>query len=412
MWPPSYDSCCSAGGSSDPSTPVKFGGTQTDAFGRLRVSQPYTLFDSQNRYKLNSKFVSNTATGGTVNYIQAQSAANLYVTGTLGSSVIRESRQVFPYQPGKSLFIMMTLVMNQSKSGLRQRVGYFGSDNGYNLELSDQILSIVERSNVYGTITTTAVPQSSWNYDALNGTGISGITLDITKSQIFWIDMEWLGVGSVRTGFVINGQFSTCHVFHHANMIPTTYITTAVLPIRYEITNTGTTSGSSNLMQICSTVLSEGGYAPKEVLHVQSRGDTQVSTGIVEPLISIRLKAGRLDSVVVIKQISIAVKTNSDVSQWFLVVNGTPTTGTSWVNHPTSDSVQYDISSTAITGGSNVYSGFAQTGSPTTSLSVDTFELQLGRDSFTQVSDVVTLCAVGSTTNPHVFSSISWAELV
>ena len=32
-------------------------GTATDAFGRLRVSNPFTIFDSQNRYKENNEFL-------------------------------------------------------------------------------------------------------------------------------------------------------------------------------------------------------------------------------------------------------------------------------------------------------------------------------------------------------------------
>jgi hypothetical protein len=55
----------------------------------------------------------------------------------------------------------------------------------------------------------TVVPQTNWNIDKLDGTGISGITLDISKAQILWMDIEWLGLGTVRIGFVINGNLFT-----------------------------------------------------------------------------------------------------------------------------------------------------------------------------------------------------------
>ena len=116
----------------------------------------------------------------------------------------------------------------------------------------------VERSLSLGT--TIRVAQEDWNIDKLDGTGPSGITLNSSKAQILWMDIEWLGVGSVRIGFVIDGAFIHCHTFHHSNIIESTYITSGSLPLRYEIANTGITTSTSNLKQICSSVISEGGY--------------------------------------------------------------------------------------------------------------------------------------------------------
>ena len=73
---------------------------QLDAFGRLRVSQPMTLFDSQQRFGLDKAFISNTATGGTISWIPTQSSANLTVVNSTGSFAARESAYVFKYQPG------------------------------------------------------------------------------------------------------------------------------------------------------------------------------------------------------------------------------------------------------------------------------------------------------------------------
>jgi hypothetical protein len=156
------------------------------------------LFDSQQRFALDRSFVSNTATGGNITFIPTQSSANLQVTITNNSFAARESRYVFKYQPGKSQLSMLTFVLGPQSSGnVQQRVGYFGSDNGFYLELSDN-LYFVKRSNVTGTIVTTRVQQNTWNGDQLLGAGASGYTLDITKAQILFFDMEWLGVGSVR----------------------------------------------------------------------------------------------------------------------------------------------------------------------------------------------------------------------
>lgn len=393
---------------------------QVDSFGRLRVSNPVTLFDSQNRYQLNSKFYSNLiGTGTTVNYIAAQSAANLFVTSNVGDFVSRESKYVFNYQPGKSLLTMSTFVMNPAKSGLVQRVGYFGTDNGFYIQLGSNTnpttaysnVYLVQRSNSTGTVTETLVAQPDWNGDKLNGSGASGLSLDITKSQIFYSDTEWLGVGSVRVGVVIDGTFINCHTFHHANILPYTYTTTACLPLRHEIFNAAATSGSSNLNQICSTILSEGGYEPKEALFVQSNVTSTTLTGTLRPLVSIRLAPGRLDAIAVLKQVALAVGGINDVARWSVIVNGT-LSGANWRAHADSTNVQIDDSATSISGGRVIEAGFAQSGAGSTILSSDIFEAQIGRNSFTQTSDIISLCGIQCTNNPQVYSVLAWAELI
>ena len=46
---------------SNTEVPISFPPTALDAFGRQRVSQPYTLFDSQNRYAADNQFDSSTS---------------------------------------------------------------------------------------------------------------------------------------------------------------------------------------------------------------------------------------------------------------------------------------------------------------------------------------------------------------
>ena len=396
---------------------------QLDAFGRLRVSQPHTLFDSQQRYGLDRSFVSNTASGGTVTFVPTQSSANLTVVNTSGSYAARETRYIFKYQPGKSQLSMMTFVMAPQSSGnLRQQVGYYGTDNGYFLQLSDQ-LYMCERSNVTGTVTHSNVAQSSWNGDKLNGTGPSAISLDMTKSQIFFIDMEWLGVGSVRTGFVINGQYIVAHTFHHANIVPNAYITTACLPVRYEIQALSASApATSNLTQVCSTVISEAGYTEPLTLfsNLVTFATLTVGTSWI-PLISIRLDPSRLDSIAIMKQIEL-VLTTADTLQWALWSNVTTTslTGEVFSAPPNNGGVVVDKSATAlnITGCWQVASGIVtnSTGGATSSsnLELNGYFAQLGRDSFSMTPDIFTLAVIRGTGSSTCsgFALLSWQELL
>jgi hypothetical protein len=388
-----------------------------DAFGRQRVSSPLTLFDSSHRYNDNGLWATSTASGGSAVFSANEGLVNLNVNTTNGSQVLRETLKVFSYQPGKSLLVLNTFVMAPAQTNLRQRVGYFGTDNGIYLQLNNNTLSFVERSLVTGVVTETVVNQSAWSVDTLDGNGPSGVILDITKAQIMFMDIEWLGEGTVRVGFIIDGNFILCHKFNHANLIPSTYITTASLPLRYEITNTGVTASSSTLKQVCSTVISEGGY---ELRGAQQAVGTPITTptslavaGTYYPVVSIKLKTTRLDGVVILTAISI-MGVATGIYNWQLIASGT-TTGGAWVPASATSSVEYNITGTSFAGGRILASGFL-TSSAQASVSLDIlkealFSFQLERNSFTSTPYELTLVVSASTNTELIYSSMDWEEI-
>jgi hypothetical protein len=376
--------------------PVSIGGTNVDAFGRIRVSQPYTLFDSQNRYTADTQYDTALTGTGTTTYQVNQSVVDLTVTAGGAGSVIRQTYRSFPYQPGKGLLMLATFCMDGSASlNLTQRVGYFNAANGAFFQRIDGTNSFVLRSSVTGSVSDArTVAQSAWNGDKLDGTGASGLTLDSTKAQILWMDFEWLGVGSVRCGFIINGAYIVCHTFTNANEITTTYMTTAILPVRYEITSTSAVAAT--LKQICSTVISEGGYGVISIDHVARRVNatsTSTITTAFYPVVSIRLKSTALGAVVLPSSFSF-LPTTADNYEIALFKNAT-LTGPSWAAVPANANVEYDITSTAMTGGSLSYSSFTTGKSGPTPLSISgvyNWDLQLGA-SIAGVSDVYTFAA-------------------
>ena len=396
---------------------ISFSPTASDSFGRLRTSSPFTLFDSSHRFADNGLWATSTATGGAAVFNANQGLVDLNVTAASGSSVVRETIKVFSYQPGKSLLVLNTFVMSSAKTGLTQRIGYYGTENGYYLEQVGTTVQLVERSSVTGAVVNTPVLQANWNGDKLNGTGASGLTLDLTKAQILWSDFEWLGVGSVRMGFIINGQYIVCHTFHHANLITSTYITTASLPIRYEIFNTAGTSGSSVLKQICSTVISEGGY---ELRGLQQAVGTPITSaralataGTLYPMVSIRLKSTRLDGIAVATAISIIGNTSANYN-WQVIAAGT-TTGGSWVSAGANSCVEYNITGTSFAGGRILASGYF-TATASTSVSVDILKAallatQLERNGLTGTAYEFSLILTAGTNTETAFASMDWEEV-
>ena len=389
----------------------------TDAFGRQRVSAPLTLFDSSHRYRDNNLW--STATTGTASatFIANEGLVNLTVNNASGAQVIRETTKVFAYQPGKSLLVMNTFVPATPKANLRQRVGYFGVDNGMYFEINGTTPYFVERSLSTGT--QTEVAQANWNGDKLNGTGPSGITLDISKAQILWMDIEWLGLGTVRMGFIINGQFILCHSFHHANLITSTYITTASLPLRYELTNTGATSGSSTMKQVCSTAISEGGYELRGIQQAVgipiNSPRTLGTAGTFYPIISLRLKTSpnRLDAIVILTALSIMPISTGNYN-WQVLATGT-TTGGTWTSAGTDSAVDYNITGTSFDGGRILASGFFnasnQGASQVDILKEALFKFQLERNGLTGSPYEITLVIASDGGNDTVVASMDWEEI-
>jgi len=380
--------------------PVSINGTNTDAFGRLRVSSPYTLIDSQNRYAIDNQFDSSTSTGGTVTYLANEATASMNVTTSSGSEVVRQSLRVMPYQPGKGLLFLGTFQMATAQTNLRQRVGYFSTQNGVYFELNNSTKAFVLRTYIGGSVdnTTRRVEQSSWNGDKLDGTGPSGLTLDLSHPQILWMDFEWLGVGSVRCGFIINGIYIVCHTYNTANVYGTSvYMTTACLPIRYEITNTGATSSSSSLKQICSSVVSEGGFEQTSVPHVARRTTAFANIDTAAnfyPIVSIRLASTALGAIVLPKSVQFQPTTLQNYE--IAIIRNPVLTGASWTSFADDTNLEYDVSATAIaTAGTVVQNGYiSSSGGGGQASTIEptgyNLDLQLGV-TIAGVSDILTL---------------------
>ena len=399
-----------------------FTGTTSDAFGRLRTSSPLTLFDSSHRYRDNNLWsTSNTATA-TYGFNANAGLINLSLDTTSGAEIIRETIKVFSYQPGKSLQILNTVVMESPKANLRQRVGYFGANNGIYLEANGTNIAWVERSSSSGSFVETRAEQANWNIDTLLGnvsSSPSKITLDMSKAQIVFNDIEWLGLGTVRCGFVIDGRVIHCHSFHHANYITQTYMTTGSLPLRYEIKNTGTTANSSLMKQVCSTVISEGGYELRglqQAVGIPINAPRTLGTaGTFYPVIGLRLKSSpdRLDAIVILTALSIMPISTGNFN-WQVRASGT-TNGGSWVSAGTDSAVEYNITGTSYTDGRVLASGFfnsTYTGASHVDILKEAlFKFQLERNKLTSTPYELTLMIASDGSSDTVVASLDWEEI-
>lgn len=397
-------------------------GTATDAFGRLRVSSPHTIFDSQHQDVENDKWDTLINGSGTKTHLPNESAIKLEIGTANNDSIIRETLRTMPYQPGKSLLIMNTFVMGAPKANVIQRVGYFNSNNGIYLENDSGNNYIVLRSSVTGNLIETRVAQSDWSIDKFDGLGYSGqgtaeehkSGLDVSKSNLFWIDIEWLGVGDVRCGFLVDGILKTAHIFHNDNRNSSTYMRSAILPLRYEVFNKGVTSSNTVMRQICSTVISEGGYT--QINQTRSASNPLVGKNLValinNPMISIRLKTNRLNAVVIPVSVDM-YGLQATAFKYRIYENVTSLTGASWTTTDASSAVEYDISATAMTGGTLIKEGIFKGLEVAKEINLHDLlnsSLQLTRKINAANGDIFTVAIEPTTNNDDAIVSLSWQE--
>lgn len=395
---------------------VGFEDSRVDAFTRLRVSQAQPLFDAQHHYgQLHHLFVSTLTSGGTITDSPNTSSLTLAVTGTVGSKVLNRSRRHY-YVAGQSHLVAMTFNFLTNITGIRKRVGYYDNDDGFFLERLNGVTSIVSRTSTTGVPVDTAVAQTAWNIDKMDGTGPSGITVDWTKTHIFEMDMQWLGVGRVRFYLNINGIPYKIHEILNANNLAQVYMQTPHLPCSYEIENVASVAGDS-MMQICASVFTEGVSAKPQVVRSISTEFTAVTcaASVLTHVLSIRPAAlfkTRANKGMIVP-VSISIDVSGANSCHFKIVEDATLTGT-WTAHPsTLDSMAEFARGVALTytaaSGKQRDEGFVAGGAggnPVSSLDAS-YQLQIDGDG---IPDTLTIVAGGIGGNATVFATITWEE--
>ena len=387
-----------------------------DAFGRLRVSQPDYRFDGQLVYQV-SPDIWDTAfppSLGTVTYDRTNkfAACTVYATG----SAVLQSHYHAPYTPGRSQSAFMSFIMGTTPGGgATRRVGYWDGTNGVFLEQTSSGVNLVEASSTSYLSGTNAIPQGSWNIDTMQGTGPSGYTLDLTKTQILHVSLQALYSGRVLVGLDIGGDIRPIHQFNHANIAAFPYIGQASLPIRYEVRGNGT---GITMNPICASVISEGGAEIRNVparTFTASNGGTSIGVTTRRPILSIRPLKFFNQSLNHGLILPSAIGANASGQSGFLEIvrNGT-LTGASWSSVDSANSMaESDISATTISGGTVIFSTYVNnTAGITSTLS----ENLLGRlvASYSHLmdqADVISIVATSMTGTANLSAALTWKEI-
>lgn len=393
-----------------------------DAFGKLRVTNPYSLIEIRippestgtSEYLSNNVLICSKSTGSaTASYLNSKCTLSVLSSG---DRYINQSRKYSIYQPGKSLLFLASGLINagSNDSSVTSRIGYFDDNNGLFFEYSNNILKVVLRNSTIDTV----ISQTLWNIDKMNGLGISSLNLDLTKTQLFVIDLEWLGVGRIRFGFYGNGIINYCHEIKNINVLTAPYIVSPNLPIRYEISSSG---GSGSLIQICSTVISEGGYNPLGKPFSASCGISAVTISNVEtPILAIKPIASYNHQNIIPTGISILDTNNNTLMLYKIRIFRSPSSdpGTFiWNNVNNNSLIKYSIGPTGVTLTNSIVvdEGYVYGGKGNilfnTLSDVFTSIFQITSD-INNYSDIILITgqSLGPST-PNVLASITWQEV-
>jgi hypothetical protein len=387
-------------------------GPQVDAFGRLRVSNPVTLFDNKLRYGKSSTLFSEVLQGGATSVHDVNnSCVDMGVT-TTGDVAVRQTRTRVKYQAGKSQLAEMTGQI-EPVVGTEKAIGYFQCETTGTHDIWDGLcfesIDGVMYTSVYKQGVANRIPQTSWNRDKLDGTGPSGVTIDWAHCQIFQIDLQWLGVGRVRYYINVDGKAVFVNEIDHANSVDNVYMVSGSQPLCYRLESTGS---ASTLKQICCTVQSEGGSEATGIVAAIDRGISTITLSTTPvAILGIRLKSDEFDAVSDVLDVSIISTTNDNI-RWFLAWNPPAVAGTQTWNGIQGGSIEVMIGSATntVTEGLNIDSGYSSSQiRATETLSLGNLGLGSTVDG---VPDVIYLCCQSLSGNATVTGGITLRQLV
>jgi hypothetical protein len=380
---------------------------------RFKISPYQTVFFNTFQYGKETDVWDESITGtASATWNQYSSNIIMQVGSAAGSKVVRQTKNVMRYIPGRGATLTFAIKLESPVAGVRRRFGLFDDNNGVYFEDNGGVYSYVIRSNVTGTVQETRVYRDDWNGEKFDGNGWTGVTADPTKQQMISINYEWYGAGLVQFNWLMKNETIHSHTFDNANTNNGVWCSTPFLPIRVEIENVTGAAGTHYLYQGSNSLIQEG--EPEKLGTLLSianpiTGTTMANANTFYPIISLRLKSNNLSAVMLLRSLQAATNDNTNV-YWKLLENTTLTGGT-WVDHPDSNSfMQYNITATALTGGTTLLNGFT-VGGGSSLIEVDNkASLQLGRSSLGSVSDTYTLACASPNTNKSALAVLNWIE--
>lgn len=387
----------------------------TTIFGQARTANPYTLADLINKYGLDSQeYGTQIVAGGGISELLNQSGIILSASAASGARATLRTHTFYRYQAGKEQNVKITLYHSDTgRTNQIRRWGTFDDSDGLFFAVSGSLFGIYRRSSTTGIVAETFVSQSSFNIDKLNGTGMSGFTLDVTRANLYEIQYQW-GAGSAE--FYINGI--RAHQLVFSNTLTTAYMRTGQLPLAWEIVNAGASTVGGNMVYLASTVSSEGAVkSPETVFTAFNPSDRSIRSDeqailAIRPKLTINTVANRIMAL----PSNLSISTEGARISYRVILNPATLGGSVWSDVSVNSGYEVDVASTTFSGGETIYYGFLPNPNDAATIDLSRFFNVLGRklrlDAFGTIQDVLVVVArneAGGSTNVRV--GLTWMEV-
>ena len=419
----------------DEGNPIPIVGTTANPWGKqvLLVDDDTVQHTSHNRRKVSTYEIADFATfpfsknendfdekiTGTASSTHQPylGMVQLSVGSDAGDEIIRQTRRVQRYLPGRANEASFSVILNGVSTGIRTRVGVFDQINGAYFEHDGTDYYCVIRRNTAGGVIEERTARADWSDDKLDGNGPSGITINYENIQMMVIEYEWYGAGQVEWKFVINNNAHSVHKANHANIHDHTWASYGSFPVRYELTNVTGATGTHTMLQGSHSFLSEGTTTLLgRQLSISSpvTGYNLATAGTFYPVIAIRLKSTALNSVVIPDEYSAGLLDKTDM---FLRVIERPTTvtGGTWVSPSVESPIEYNITATGFTGGEVASTTFVSEKQMGAKLSFpESVITQIARKTTTIIGDtseIFLIAAAATNDDKDAWASLGWIEV-
>lgn len=383
--------------------------------GYQKISQTIEQFSNKAAYDAGEQFwVSIENTNGSVVFNPDQSTRTLQIGSGVSDVISSQTKQAFVYLSGNVHRFTNALLPNL-QVGAGCEFGIFDDKNGCFLrierEASGYKFYAVRRSNTTGTPVDYVVPQEDFNVDTLDGTGQSGVTIDVSKIQMWHVEFSWYGGGGIAYGCEIDRKIVHFHWEGAGNRLDEFIFGDPDLPCRFRLYNKQATAGNSQIslgglfVGIDGSFFQRKGYRRswlRPLLNV-SNGNTYVLASL-KPKPTFKGKINR--SYLQLEEIFVF---GTAVGYYYLVLNGS-LTNTNWIDVNTQEStVMYDQSATSLTGGIVLYAnGLSSDKGGNQTNTVETKD-PLTNYSDGSGSDVISIVFV-CTGNGNVATGFNWLE--
>lgn len=333
------------------------------SFGDLRTAELSPQFQGSFEYTVdNTELTTNTeVNGGTVT--QASGMALIGTSTTTASTALLISRKHAKYRSGLGGLLRFTALFTTPVAVTEQYIGIMdeiGSseafENGYGIGYNGTTFGFHRWSN--DALTT--VTQANWD-DPLDGTGRSGMTLDLTKLNVWAINYQYLGAGKIELAIENDstGDFIVVHTVLYSNLNTEPSVHNPNFHFTIWTNNKATTSDLI-IKSSSYAYFIEGKTSFIELHQIENASGTKEKTSVTTEvaIFTIRNKAtyvsktNFIDIVLIGVGASIEASSANNLGTVRLVKNATLGGAPSYADINTTDSVvEIDVAGTTVTNG-------------------------------------------------------------